>query len=302
MSNDYVFINLESRNTTSNNAIVSMVQERNPYILERTGNYLVAVDRFAVHRCILPIYEDNDTLTIKMVRKSDLVEKTADLDFSSVVDTNNMLWSYSTFFNVFKVAMADVVSQFSLPETEVPYLSINLSTNIVSLVYDEGLAWATDYVNDYIIYFNNPLRAMFPFDYSSLQFEQDWYDPSVVDGANSITTFEEHSMNPIQTIIIEASGLPVIYEYTTNENSIVSENSVPILTDFEVSSQVYHPINNITYSATTGGMYRFHSMEDVRLFKKLTLNYKYRTISGKIFDLYVIPTGGCSTKLVFKRI
>ena len=226
-----------------------------------------------------------------MVKKSDSTTWIETLDFSSKIDDNSMIWDVNDFLDVLNASLAALASDDGISP---PTVSFSFPDGKGSLDYSPEAGFA----NDYELYFNEPLYSIYhTFDYVDVVFDQDWFKLNLVDsGSKLMTTTDELQLSPVQNIFIKSSSIPLVYEYTPGSGARSGE---AILTDFEFNGANRYPLQNISYTATSG-QYRFHSLTDTSLFDTLQLQFFYRTYSNNSFPLHVLPSGTATMKLFFR--
>lgn len=291
----YQFVNLEQRNDTIDNQPIYLSQTRTPQIIENTSSYNIAIDRFSVSKGWLPMYEDFYDLNIRMIKVLDSTTFTRTIDFSAVADTNNLVWDAEHFIGMFNNTMIDLCDDFGIVSTDVPVLSLNKETFKSTLTYTT----TTDYVNDYRIQFNEALFCILSgFPYQLIGFSQEYFELSL--SGTSIITNEKIRLSPVSKIYIRTSGIPLISEFTQFTNISQSSLSEPILTDFNFNGANQNALIDIDYQGTTG-QYRFHSMYEA-MFSEVNLQFFWKSYNNNSYPLYILPSGSCDVKLVFKRI
>lgn len=298
-----LFINLEHRNDTTALQKAEVSQIRRPFIMRDPERYECAIDRFSVHKAWLPVYEDYHTLTIKLYDIVNDETHTADLDFSAVVDSNNLLWDYNYFVAIFNITMSIACGQMTTTPitTDYPTLSIDISTWKATIDFTSA---TYDFKNDYIISFNEPLFSILnSFSFVSVVFEQSYFNLNTQGATGTtMTTADPVELSPVDTIYVKSSKMPLIYEYTPSATGTeVSDNTESIITDFQLGGQNRLPLNTINYSAISTGNYRFHSMED-GVFSTIDLAFFYKTYNGISHPLYILPSGFVNCKMFFKRL
>lgn len=297
MSNLYV--NLEVRNTTAAPLAISLNEKREPRVLDDPEDYKVAVDRFSIHKAWLPIYEDAHTLTVKVIKQSDSSYYEEELDFSAVVDSNNLLWSVDHFISVFNNAI-DTACQ-----------NHGLAANACVLSIDRGTWKATldfstvaNFAANYYVELDEPLFSIFPtFLYSDVGFSTTYFRMNLTDASPyTSVTEEEIELSPVDKIYIKSNQMPVVYELTPGGDSNATKKSESIITDFEFSgANVGRSLQNISYTATSG-QYRYHSMETSSSFNTIDLQFYYKTYANNSQPLYFLPSGSCNVKLLFEKV
>lgn len=295
-----IFVNLETRNSTSSLSTVGISQKRDPYVLTDPQNYKCAIDRFSIHKCWLPVFENASTYTVKLIKKSDSSEYTDDLDFTGLVDSNNLMWNVDYFLNALNASIEVVCADVSIA-SGFPTMSLNRSTWIATLDFS-GVA---NFADDYYLEFNEPLYSIFStFLYADVVYSQTYFRLSLVNSSPYTTvTAEAIELSPIDKIYVISNRMPLVYEYTpASTSNDTSRNSEPILTDFEFEGANRFPLNTVAYTATSSGQYRFHSMTETSMFNTIDLAFYYKTYANNSFPLYMLPSGACNVKLLFEKI
>lgn len=294
MSN--IYVNLESRNNTSSNQHVTLEEVRDPNVVSNPEQYLVGIDRIALRNAFLPVYEHAADLQVKMIRKADSAEDTQSLDFTGLVDSNNLIWNASVFFNVLNAAILDAAVALGIDPQEAPTASYDLSNGKVTIDYSQHANWGDEYHME----LNQPLYAiMSSFPVESVDLNSTWYALHTPTGSTSITTAEMINLSPVDKVYVKAFKMPIVSEYISSANS--NRASESILTDFDFRGSNIFPLNDISYMATQG-IYRFHSMTESGVFNEIKLSFYYKTFNHNSFPLYMIPSGSCAVKLFFKPI
>lgn len=290
MSN--IFVNLETVNDSDAPKQVSLDESRTPYILSRPGDYNVAIDRFSINKAWLPCFEDAHTLTLKLTYLDTLTSSTQNLNFDDYVDDNKLMYNRGDFITVLNAALEAACVALSL--VDYPTFSLDHATGVPTLDYSNAIE---GFASDYKLEFNEPLYSIFSsFPYDSIQFNQDFFGLTMLDSAPyKVVGTEDVNLSPVNRIFIKTSTIPMVYEFTPSTSSQRSEEA--IITDFEFNGANMRPLNSIAYTATTG-QYRFHTMID-GVFNRIRLEFYYKTFSGKSFELYFLPSGSISIKLLF---
>lgn len=294
MSN--VYVNLESRNDTSSNQHVTLEEVRDPNVVSNPEEYLVGIDRISLRNAFLPVYEHAADLQIRMIRKSDGASDTQSLNFTGLVDSNNLLWNPSVFFNVFNAAIANAAVALGISINDSPTASYDMTTGKVTIDYSQHANWADQFHME----LNQPFYAImssFPVSYVNLN--SVWYALDTKAGTTSISTAEMINLSPVDKVYVKAFKMPIVSEYISSANS--NRASESILTDFDFRGGNIFPLNDISYMATEG-IYRFHSMTESGVFNEIRLSFYYKTFNHNSFPLYMIPSGSCAVKLFFKPI
>lgn len=291
MSN--IFVNLEFTNSNDRPSQVRFDESRDPYILEDPENYLATIDRFSIHKAWLPVFEHSSVLEIRLTRKADSQSSTHELDFTGLVDNNNLIWSSTRFYGALNAALALAAADLTL--ADVPTFSEAHATGLVTLDYSNSAGFA----GLYEIAFNEELYSILSsFNYGDIVFDQEWFSMVLPDAApHSVTSFEKANLSPVDKIFIKSSTMPLVYEYSPTGSA--SRAVEPILTDFEFGGANRFPLTSINYTATSG-QYRLHSMEASRSFKRISLDFYYKTYSHASHPLYLMPSGSVNIKLLFK--
>ena len=284
---DNVYLNVEFINDTSTNQHIEINEDREPYVLPDPNNYYIAIDRFNITHCLFPLFEHSKTLTVKVIRRSDSVSDTTDLDLSASLDADSFLYDLAPFVTAFNTALG--TSVVVLGGTTGPTLS--LDKDIKSTLDFTGSD--ANFVDDYYIELNEPLYAIFnTFPYQNIVFQQLYF--RLLTTAN-ITTNEKCNFMPVSHITVKTSTIPVVYEM---KNS--ARNTINMLTDFEISGRYSEIMNDVNYTSTEG-QYRFHDMSSSGSFNKVNLSFHFNTYNHNEKPLYLLSGGSCSVKLYFKR-
>jgi hypothetical protein len=289
MSN--VFVNLESKNETTSPAHVIVDESREPSFLHSPEYYDISIDRFSLSSCWLPVFQSSSELVLELVRLSDSEKQTITLDFTDAVDAHKMMYQRSAFVTVMNAALQAACDGFALVG-DAPTVSLDRSTGFATLTYD-GIA---DFSELYTLQFNEPLFAIFDtFPYKDVLYDNDFFKLDL-SGGTSVSTVEDVNLSPVDKVYIKCNSIPLATEFTPSATS--SRASEAILTDFEFGGVNRFPLQNISYTATTG-QYRFHTCLK-GIFKRIRLEFYYKTYSNETFALSFLPGGSCSVKLFFK--
>lgn len=111
--------------------------------------------------------------------------------------------------------------------------------------------------------------------------------------------------NNVKGIQFQTSSIPVAKEYAPTiygggQNSNVNNNSVPILTDFElVKDNIYVTRGLIQYLPTAE--YRMITMYGTSPLNKIDCYAYYLTMDGRSFPVFLPPGGNMSMKIMFRR-
>ena len=290
MSN--IFVNLETVNNSDSPALVKVNEKRYPYVLTNPHKYLITIDRFSLRKAWLPVFEDTNTLQVRVVRLSDSLTSTETLDFSAYTDVNNMIYDTNSFFTVLNYHLQQACSGAGLA-SNYPFLTNNETDGSATLDYSATNNFATLYK----IEFNEPLYCIFnSFNYTDVVFDQNFFRVTLPDVAPyTKTTADAIDLSPVDKIYIKTNSVPIIAEYTPSNNS--TQKSEAILTDFEFGGANRFPLTHINYTSTTG-----HSMNEANNFETVDLQFYYKTFANNEFPMYMLPSGSVNVKLFFRPI
>ena len=291
-----IYVNLEMRNNGSNLLQCSAEDVREPRVLAEPKLYQCALDRFTIHKAWLPVFENSATLTVRVIKKSDGSIHPSNLSFAGLVDSNNLMWNHQYFLNALNAAIA--AAGASAGVTNHPTMTMDADWK-ATLDYSAE----ANFADLYYVEFNEPLYSIFhTFSYSDVLYEQEYFTLTLVNaGTKTSTTAEAVSLSPVSQIFVKSNKMPLVYELTPSSGSATSRNSDSIITDFEFGGLNRYPLQNINYTATTG-QYRFHSMRESSTFNTLDFQFYYKTYNNTEFPLYLLPSGSCNIKVLFKRI
>lgn len=294
-----VFLNIETRNDTSSLASITMSETRDPVVLQKPEDYEVAIDRFSIHKAFLPIFEDEHDLKVKIIRKSDSATNTDTCDFSSVVDSDGLMYNYAYFVNIINASIDACLSALSLTPGDV-FVSV-ANTGVATLDYSA----IANFGDLYYLEFNQPLYGIFStLDYADVISSQEFYRLNTVN-TSPYTLISAESVNicPVDKIYIKSNRMPIVSEYSPAlVSGQASRNSEAILTDFNFNSETtIFPLNNINFTSISG-QYRFHSMDETSAFNTCDLQFYYSTYANNSFELKIQPSGSCNVKLYFRKI
>lgn len=297
-----VFANLEMRNTGSSPQHVTMSEQRDIF-LEHPEQYECGIDRFSVSKANLPMYENAQTLQIKLIKKSDSSEFTQTVDFTGLVDSDNLMWNYTYFINAVNATIEAVCNDHSIV-ANYPTISLDPATFIATLDY----SLITNFGDLWYLEFNQALYGIFSgFTYADVLEDNDFlrvYTPNTptTSGGSiyAVETAEAINLSPVDKIQIKSQRMPLVYEYTPSSSGTYSTNQEAIVTDFEFGGANKSPLTSINYTASTG-QYRMHSMHPSGNFDTCDLQFYYKTYANNEFKLKVLPSGSCNVKLYFRK-
>ena len=299
-SDDLVFVNMETRNTTINSVHASLQEKRNKFF-DNPSLYQVSIDRFSLHKCWLPIFEAGvNDLVVRVIKKSDSSEYLQTVNFSALTDSNNLMWDPQYFINALNASITAAV--LAAGAATAPSWTLANGSWIATLDYSTPAGFG----NDYYLTFNQALFSIFSSAYysdvvgpSANQEYYRLYTPDIAPHTN--VTNEKIELSPIDKILVKSNQMPISYEFTPDTSGNASSNSESIVTDFEFGGANTLAVNNINYTATTG-QYRFHSMNETSSFQVADLQFYYTTYNNSQFPLYIAPSGSVNVKLIFKRV
>lgn len=293
----YQYLNLDTENSTSSVSHLTARERRNQ-ILHDPEQYLVAVDRFTIHKVWLPVFQETETLTVRIVKKSDSSNHDTDVDFSGLVDSDGFMYTIDYFLNAVNSAISASAVSAGILVADVPFITLDRSTWLATLDYDAH----ANFGDDFYLEFNEPLFSHFPhFRYADILPTTTYfrvYTPN--SGTKTTTTADEILTSPVDKIYIKTHQVPVVGEYTSALDSNPTDKAELILTDFEFGGSNRFCIQNIGYTATTG-QYRWHNMYH-GAFHSADISFYFKTYNNERHPLRVGPSGSISAKLVFKEV
>jgi hypothetical protein len=283
-----MFINISSTNTTQSAIPIEGTISLTEQSSIDTKETEVAIDRFNLHRCVLPIYQSTTGMTVRFqANHVGAAPYSVDVDTSPYHDINGFIYSLDRLATCINTALTSAATAGSF--TNIPVISINRA-GIATLTYSAN--------PDFKLFFSSKLYKIFSsFPYIG-DLPTDQYFRLDLTGT-SITTARVVSPSPVDKIQFKTTGLPVIPEILP---SVVPgmEFSDELLTDFNVGGENIEMCNDLFYSATDGGMYRYHDMTPAIL-KKFTINVYFTTFSGGSYRCLLMTGGSFNIKLHIHR-
>jgi hypothetical protein len=296
---EHIYANLEMRNTGTTAQAINLIEVREPRVLSQPDKYLITVDRFSIHRCFLPMYEDVVDLKVRFIKQADMTYGESTLSFAGVKDSNNLVWNAQDFVSAFNSSVNNAMGALGGVVGTAPSMTLNNATMIATIT-TSGI---TNFNTTYVLGFNEPLYAILStFLYLTLSPNTQWFYPVLSNTTTS--SLEGINLSPVDKIIIKTNRIPVVSEmiqFNSNNSGQASRQTDAVLTDFSFSGANKFPMNDMEYNAT-GGQYRFHSMQDTGTFTTIDLAFYYKTYNNNVFPLNIIPSGSCNVKILFKQI
>lgn len=291
----YKYVNMLTRNKERNSTRQAVVKyERSPKIFSVDNNWLMAVDRLYIKKCILPIYQDNKTVGIAIHEKDPEGEGHAFvIDFSPYTDQDKFLYSHNDYVKALNDAIDGLEALFTTADFS--GVRFSMSNDKLKLTYTEA------FLADYDIFFDQALYADIPsMPYETVKIHQSLFKITL-DSSLSVSSVESLHISPVHKIFCTSQDIPMDYEYVSNENdSFDMSGTDGIITDFNFVDSTMYPVMDIQYIGTTG-QYRWHTMNEAGNFSKITVNVYWKCSDGKAYPVFIKPNGLIDMKLVFRR-
>ena len=289
-----LFINLRYTNTSDQLTEASIEQSRDPYYIpeELVDKYEISIDRFSIHNTWLPIFQHTKDLKIRLLRLSDNFEMIRTVDFTGVVDDNNLLWNIDNFIIALNNCLAVIVNDMFLPNP----LTFTLDKTTFKTTFNYYVNFSTTY----FLSFNEPLYSLFySMNYANILFDQNWFTLNLLNIAPyTMLSVDPLEISPVDKIIVKCTGIPIISELMP-PTSYSSTNSEAILTDFEFNGLNKWSVASLSYTATSGS-YRMHSLKKGNNFNYIKLEFYYTTYYGNSIKMFLLPSGSVDVKLYLK--
>ena len=306
----YIYLNLYKANVDPllidfKAEIAEMKEIRQNAIIKNTEDYTCAIDKFTMHRIILPVYRDFAILSIRITDLSTNNIGFATCDFSAHTDENNFMYSVDHFFNVVNTTMTNAFNDVGV-SSNIPYF--RLQNNFLTDLYLPGGGSVSNFIGKYKIQVSLGMITVFRgYNYNNISDvftnADTMYQMNLSDKGNNVIA---NSMNdpihlsPISKIIVASSDIPVESELVASSSSSSNPNrsNQQILTDFNWPLASHNAIVNIEYNALSNGMYRLHDMGVSANFTTASLTFYYRTNAS--LELFPIKhLGNLDSKIVF---
>lgn len=287
----YAYSNLRStRNDSGGNFRTAELKEnRSTAIINNpngSGNFLTAIDRFAIEHAVLPLFQHHEgsDLKIRITDQNGANEQIETIDFSPYIDSNGFGYSYFDFLRALNTALSGLT------------LTGNLSFKLSS---DSHLIITSDdsFNTNHRLYVNILWLSNFGFDYEGLHdLTKEYYRIFLNDGDNK-SLENMNALSPVDKLIL-TSNLSVHPESTTVDGEFSKSKSV-ILTDYQVKGTNPYMIHSIHYTALDG-QYRLQTLNG-HVTDTYDVKFKFTDFSGKEYDLKILNTGKLDMKIMFKK-
>lgn len=287
----YAYSNLRSirNNTGGNFRSAELKENRSSAIINNPngkGNYLTAIDRFAIEHAVLPLFQVHDGLEfkIRITDQNGANEQDETVDLSPYIDSDGFGYSYFDFLR----ALNSSLSGFTITGN----LSFKLSS-------DQHLIINTNdtFNTNHRLYVNILWLSSFGFDYEGLHdLTKEYYRIFLNDGDNK-SLENINTLSPVDKLIL-TSNLSVHPESTTVDGEFSKSKSV-ILTDYQVKGTNPYMIHSIHYTALDG-QYRLQSLNG-HVTDTYDVQFKFTDFSGKEYNLKMLNTGKLDMKIMFKK-
>jgi len=319
---DIIYLNASIYNSETTQEIeASYSEERTSPILNKCADYYVSLIRFEIPNTI-PIFRFKDnTYKVCLVYNSTAYTTTLAWDQRNLLDPNDRrVWSFQHMLDMINSALetsfqALLSANPGAPQTEVPYMTFDGSTDLFSLwcqqSYDPAVSAPADEIE---IWFSFELYQFFngAFDvFYNGRGNADGrdYQFNIINTGNNVPTSPVNYyrfIGDIETlyawydfasIVFRSSSLPIEYEQQSALGNQGNPIQFPILTDF--IPDVGKDRSNFIYNPT--GEYRLIDMVGNNPLTKIDLEIFWIDRNGTTYKYLLEPNQFATVKLMFVR-
>ena len=297
---NYFWVNLDYFNNNGSRKQAQLEQRSGRRYIEKTSEWLATVERFTLKNALLPLYDPNRTLTIRMTNKGTSASEELDLDFSNRVASDGYLYEYISYVEELRKIINDLRTALSVPSGSVSDVIWNNDTKKISIKTNKAFR------DDFKIEFN---QALFT-DLSSLPFKNITPNGGFVEveltGGNAdvdeitISMSDKLEISPVNTIAITSQTIPLVFEQSGERGTSDSEpQNLSVITDFSI-----HSLNTLalqTYEFESGGNHRWHSLQQDEKFNIISLEFNWKDFNGETHPLFLNSGGSANVKLGFYK-
>ena len=280
----YVNLRFVNESTSLVNAIAETRRESS--IVKHPEAYVCSIDRFALDHCYLPVFHYEHSFKIKIIKTSDASETIASVDLDGVTDSDG--FGYSLDDLVTQINNAVQVAAAGITAIDRPVLTLN-DDNTCSL------ATTNTFRTAYEFNVSQQLFAGMSFRHYAPAFNDTWQYVRLRLSDDVTTTLSAVRFSCVSRIILITESIPVVPELTGSGSSLTNETK-SIITDFNVTSDLYHPVNDLYFTSRTP---KYHRMRRSR-FQEANIAF-YFAVHGRsgFYRVKLLESGACSCKIMF---
>ena len=296
------YINLSQANHTEGLTNVKMSLTKSPYIVnietvkQRGDEIYLAVDRFNLKSCVLPIFQDTN-MNAEQIKLIDVSGDpwppgnwTVNVDFSAYTDADGFIFNIDSYINAIQAAFDTLKVNAALSYGFT--VSYDKQTRLVKLEYDAL------FDNNFELYISAALYKQISWAVEDIHYStlSSGFLKVVLPDATEIVTINELDVNPVTELLMVTSTIPVKSEMINNGDTSVGSTK-SIITDYAVPAYKDDPFQDINFKST---QYRFHEIYGT--FENAEVTFEFTTHTGNYYPLKMLKHGQARAKLFLKTV
>jgi hypothetical protein len=286
-----VYINTSFFNPSGLLAPCSVSSEYSDAIIGDTKGYDVTIDRFNIHRAVLPIYKNTEPLVVACAIRPNGAEAARQVDMSAHIDSSGFCYALDKLVLAVQTALQSSATGLGYSGANLPKFTCKTNTGYYTLTVPANCPYR-------VFFYGKLFRLFNSLPYINNVATETRFEVGIDPTDTVITSARPFDGSPVDKLIFVPSRMNTVPEYIEPDRA-GRKLDAPILTDYLINGRYFEMLNDISF--LTEGVYRKHNFTS-GILKSIGLDVRFTCFDSTIvtYPLMLMEGGSVSIKLLFE--